>query len=1647
MPPGTSAQGNRIGLGVGVDDPGQSTLTYLRDINREMSNIRENARAIPANVRANATRTATQRAGEARAESQAVITERTREISILDLAQKRHDDATKRRASDTTSHVIAEGRRRSDVERQIASLTQKELDSLYTKSKVQETGLTNHILAEYERRQRAMPNPYAPGGRNDPNSPENRVLIERARAREAEGRKGPNLTPEAQALKDKVIQQRLTRDQRRAIIENYNQEQARKANLPIINPDENAADVAQQRAAARQRVNEIIAARERAAEERARADRQTQFRIGLRRPENAARFQEQLRENLRQQATRDVREAAVEAQNQRGDPRFRPIDDQLYRNTLAQDLRRRRTEEADRRQRADAAREARAATARETRERGEREAAEAAARFREDTARREAERAARPVVSQAERDRETLAANRAADLASARSRVERRTTRAGAEARVTGPILGPTRADVLDLDATRKSVNAVSEAAVNLRTKLAQIAFRNGGSVAGEARTISNALAATMGRAEALRAELGRPANMRRTKDEITRDLEAVKREMVSVEERARRLRGTLSGGPPGGGGPPGPNLDAAAGRGGAFGTTDIIARISRNILLYQAISGATYGLKDYVTQAVEAARKSSDLGLAMEYAGQRAGISAERYESLTEQYRNLGQSRDQARSALVEATRFAEERPTLVEPLTRAVTNIAAARGLGLENVDQLIEQFRRRESKFYKRSLGKTVEELYEDEARNVIRARPSDSQTTGDIANLLGVRGSFAGSNKDFRKENRTEAQEIATYVQNLSEAQKERIAINAIIREGANVEGEAERRQNTLAGSLDRLTARWAENKIAVGEWVASLTPVQNLVATLTRTFENLGIAQGKVKGTGPGGVITNADVARQGQETSQSGAYRARQLFNDYGGTVAGGLATAAVSGILGRRRARINAAQSTFDDVLAQSVEGGLDQAAAAVRANSAARNARGGIVRSVTTGLTRLTTGITTSVADAFEFAANQVGAQGAAARAQGFSRSLGSGPRAGRISYTEAGDQFTPISFESNRQRAFRQGAQVVGGLGGALIGAQLGSMVADKLNVGPITATTLTIAGGIIGTAAGTAAGNALGRAAPAAIGGLAGALGVEATGSAVAAALAVPAVLVAAAGLVAYLFTSPIATASANRLKAIEAGQPAATAQVQQILNDAKEGRTFYRPNQDLGRGLTARYTPEEVGQLTRDGRASINDFTRDRISDDEMAVQKERQNIEKESNAAMQTLRDEFWAGVAERDRQKAQELLNRQGSALAKLREFVASSYKVGEQVASSIAPENPYVKIFTDGASAAQRMQQEWGHLGDETVKYFTTLENKRIGLARLTLDFENLGRAQQSSGQAARERATRELSPDLNRRESGAEGIARAGVDAAINIPRLQRDLAAFRGGGLGTSYLFDPSRLARAQLDDINRVAGPLRFGEGVGQNGRRAIDRITNEATVNILRQLPIDEVRNNPRFRGAYIGAVEGQIREQRFGVRDAINRAAITAREDDILNQQIRQADVLRQEALKRGDDPTQVGRAFDRLLLARTEGINPNDLSPEQFELRNAAQRREAERITNQETEARDAVKQGLEYQAELVEIARELRSGILSGDGGLLIRVENDTAARIDAEDLRDVSNGMTPRGGLPTRTSQPPARNSGSRYGRPR
>jgi hypothetical protein len=199
-------------------------------------------------------------------------------------------------------------------------------------------------------------------------------------------------------------------------------------------------------------------------------------------------------------------------------------------------------------------------------------------------------------------------------------------------------------------------------------------------------------------------------------------------------------------------------------------------------------------------------------------------------------------------------------------------------------------------------------------------------------------------------------------------------------------------------------------------------------------------------------------------------------------------------------------------------------------------------------------------------------------------------------------------------------------------------------------------------------------------------------------------------------------------------------------------------------------------------------------------------------------------------------------------------------------------------------------------------------------------------------------------------------------------------------------------------------------------------------------------------LPIDEVRNRPQFRAAYVGAVEGQIREQRFGVRDAVQRAAITAREDDILNRQIREADKIREAAIKRGDDPTQVGRAFDRLLLARTEGINPNDLTAEQFELRNAAQRREAERITNQESEAQNAAKAGLEYQAELVTLVKELREGILGGDAGLLIRVENDTLARIDAEDLRDVANGMTPRGGLPTRTSQPPPRNSANRYGRP-
>jgi hypothetical protein len=382
------------------------------------------------------------------------------------------------------------------------------------------------------------------------------------------------------------------------------------------------------------------------------------------------------------------------------------------------------------------------------------------------------------------------------------------------------------------------------------------------------------------------------------------------------------------------------------------------------------------------------------------------------------------------------------------------------------------------------------------------------------------------------------------------------------------------------------------------------------------------------------------------------------------------------------------------------------------------------------------------------------------------------------------------------------------------------------------------------------------------------------------------------------------------------------------------------------------------------------------------------------------------------------AAVAEAERAKA---LERIGQALSRLRDTERQLPETLTHVATLRAGDNPYVKTLSDMESAGARMQEQFGHLGAGAVQLFTTLEQQSLRGQLAVQRVNSLTEAIHRQSQAARERDQLELGTDLTRGESARVETLKLQTSALRRLPEMEFGLARLLGTGLGAGgagkgrqYFAD----LRAQ-DYINtlqaRYGGP---GVGVGREDR-ATKEVINQAVLDTLGQFPAAVIRNTPWMRDAYRRAVEGQMSEIRNVIDDSINRERLISRENTRLVDTAAQLDRSRDEALRTAQselERRQVGRAFDRSLIQETEGYSARELAQlGLFDPRNRAIQREAERSVQEQAEAQQAIIEGLAVNKAILSVAEQIRSGLLGGDMSLLVQVENNARAEIDAEDLK--------------------------------
>jgi len=1228
----------------------------------------------------------------------------------------------------------------------------------------------------------------------------------------------------------------------------------------------------------------------------------------------------------------------------------------------------------------------------------------------------------------------------------------------------------------------------------------------------------------------------------------------------------------------------------------GFFTSLDAAGRITRNILIYEVINRATYGLANYVREAINAAQASVDLGNAIEFESNKIGASIDKNRELIAQGSQLGYSRQESRQVVAQALRFTESAKTPVGQVgqfVQTVQNIAASRGQGLEETGRLIDELRQGRPRLVEEYLQAKPEDIFKRYAAQQLNARTTTRTGTPNL----------------FIEQDKTKIKslndEITTYVEKMSDAEKQTVLYNFILEQSGRYAGAAAERANTLAGRIDKVNAAFADGKEVAGLFVTELKPVSDLIdyiagkSGLINSFR-----PPELRRSGSGNLVTPSDIFDFQSQAGYGQRARAIASVNENAGPLAGIAAFIGGTALLGRGKANEAAKLAEYYKQLEVSTSRfGNDLGAAVNEATNLANGRRAGLIRSSFAGVQRVTYGLTQSVADTL-YGPNAIG--------QG--RQLPFNVPAGQTlaQYQAAragGPQYAAPT-------GLQIGAGIAGGLIGATVGASVGNIIAQKIDAGPITAAGLTILGGVGGNIIGTAVGDVIGASIAGAIaakGGLGaiasggasaagGVFGTIAGGSTIAGSLTA-AVLVPLA-VATYVGTNAYKSAVDAGLRTIVAGEQATQTQAKAQAEAAQTGRlryvtigpnglqsltpseyqasqnknfqrldrnvSFQTPNDFSPSGLIARAvqslfggtpsattsrfidtnaTPEvlqrselfntrgSIAQLQADaasrigGAGTIEDATKQirdlqeeitKLNSDpktnEIQITADTKKITQLSDAItdltdsseaarnfslfgtndpgmikiIQEARTNFANSDQERKQQEdkqRQERINEQSNALGRLRDIQQGSFRIVGDVATSITGEdNPYTKVLSDQITLAERMQQQWGSLGKAAVDYFTKVEGRNIQRQLTRLDYNTYERSTGIRGQAERERALRE-GPGISTREQNYLDIQSAIVDRAVQLPLLWRQVAQIAGVQINPikELVTRISTLQAATgLGGVSSsiVSAGIITGRGVGPNGstglltgtpnyyggriegfsygeqqstvmgpdgkpisftldagrrndyaayaekqaqlanlspeaRNQLNQTYAESALGILNEYTPQQIRQ-AGLGGTYRQALSIKAGGLDFRVQEAQRKAEFQAQEDDRLQKQLRADADFRQRQIAAGANPLDVGRESDRLLLARTEGINPKDLTSAQFQQRQEAQRRDAERVEQDRADAKAAVDTGIEQQATILATVADIRDAILQGNMKMLIQVQNDTQARVDQSELQEANSG---------------------------
>jgi hypothetical protein len=836
MPP-NEATGNKIGLGVGYDDPGDSTLRYMRELNT-------------------AARSLMKTWGEL-GQMKVQIPSFGGQHGQPELFSQQSVNEQKRRISDVTQHTISEGRRLSDTMTQLANKTNEELKRMalvfqgqgHTQmvsqiDKVLQERSGAPIVATQEELNRVRnpdPNRFYTGkhlgwpakkGEGTPANIPTPAIVE------AESR---GLTPEEQAeeFRKRTIAQHVARKARQGIITDYEFQQRSTQTVGSLLGEKQVGrgevDLEFERRERRRVLNERINERYEAQQEQQRVREQS---------ERTYAADMQRRTHAAEQAATRAGYRSPEEQSSVEQERVRAYSTQYAPLRAARQRRVAEQAEEQRKQEWLAEQNRRVQEAEEARR--------------------------RLAISQPERDLENRVIEQRKAREEGQRRAARREERRGYESQGQAPTQGPDVPDevrIRNTEATKKAqaeiraevkksqqtfnefsaeagkdLDNITQKSSTMASQFTNSSRRYSGQIKQDAREMGSAFNTVFMRAEALRGELARPANMRRSTEEIERELARLRADMEKTIAEANRLKMAMAEQ-----GTDNPFENSVRrrglfGLGGHGGLGSALGTMAMYGGLYRGISA----MENLVTSSLQAAKAQSEAESMMAAATSQAGKLASENEGIVKSLQTqAGLSRTVAleTGSVVQRLTSAAGTPGKERELASIISNIGISRGVTGEKLPQLFEQAMSERGRFTQEYLGKSQEQIYRDYAM-----RHRESLETG-----------YEGGRRTLQQD-----------VSSLSDMEKRRAVIEEIERRQGEFAGNAALHQETLAGQMERVSAMWSNVKANLGQQIMTSR-------TMTRTAEfwsgaefGSGINTDNRAGTGPGGMLTQSDIAKRKQ---------------------------------------------------------------------------------------------------------------------------------------------------------------------------------------------------------------------------------------------------------------------------------------------------------------------------------------------------------------------------------------------------------------------------------------------------------------------------------------------------------------------------------------------------------------------------------------------------------------------------------------------------------------------------------------------------------------------------------------------------------------------------------------------------------